>query len=103
MSAEPTTHRRPTPSSPHHERHVTIEIKSTSGNLPDQRFSVQERAQAILERAIKRIPLDPNPPSPYKLVLKRTGQPLALTETIAALDIRDGDVVIVQAGQPKDG
>jgi len=85
------------------ETHVTLNIRSTSGNLGDQRFSVHDRAQAVLDRAIREIPLNRDPDRPYKLVLQRTGATLALNETLQALGLRDGDTVIVQAGQPVDG
>lgn len=94
----------PTSAASHpHPTEVTIEIRSTSGNLYDQKFNTSERAQAILTRAIDRIPLDPRPERPYTLVLQRTGGTLALNETIGDLGIVTGDVVIVQAHQPIDG
>ena len=91
------------PQPPRPEPHITLNIKSTSGNLTGERFNSQNRAQQVLDRAIKGIPLEPRPQRPYTLVLERDGRTLALGEKLAELDVRDGDTVIVQAGQPVDG
>jgi hypothetical protein len=60
------------PQPPRPEPHVTLNIRSTSGNLTGERFNSQNRAQQVLDRAIKDIPLDPRPARPYTLVLERT-------------------------------
>jgi hypothetical protein len=91
------------PQPPPPEPHITLNIRSTSGNLTGERFNSQNRAQQVLDRAIKDIPLDPRPARPYTLVLERDGRTLALGEKLAELDVRDGDTVIVQASQPVDG
>ena len=78
------------------ETNITLNIRSTSGNLNDQRFSLQDRARQVLDRAIQKIPLDRDPARPYELVLARTGATLALDESLEALGLRDRDTIDVQ-------
>jgi len=106
MRPAATTNRKESAVSPQPARpepHINLNIKSTSGNLSDVRFNAQNRAQLVLDRATKDIPLDPKPARPYKLVLERDGRSLDLGEKLAELDVRGGDTVIVQAGQPVEG
>ena len=49
------------PQPPRPEPHITLNIRSTSGNLTGERFNGQNKAQHVLDLAIKSIPLEPRP------------------------------------------
>lgn len=81
--------------------HVVLVVKSTAGTWPDARFNRNNKAQKILEEGIEHFSLDPSPAVPY--VLTRSGNQLDPNEKIGELGLQDGDVVIIEAGQPIDG
>jgi uncharacterized ubiquitin-like protein YukD len=81
---------------------IDLTIKSTSGNITE-RFNDQNRASKVLDVAIRKIPLSPSPSRPYIMRLERDGRQLDPNEKLADQDVRDGDVILVQAGQPVDG
>lgn len=80
---------------------ITITVKSTSGTWSDARFNVNNKAEKVLNDAVRQLGLDPSPTVPYRLT--HNGRALALGEKLEDLGIRDGDVLIIQAGQPVDG
>lgn len=80
---------------------VVLTIKSTSGIWEHARFNRNNRAQKIVDEAVKHFPLDPSPEAPY--VLSHDDRDLALGEKIAHLGLEDGDIVTIEAGQPIDG
>lgn len=84
------------------DRHLDLTLKSTSGSVNAQ-FNDQNRAQQVLDEAIKKIPLTPNPPQPYVMRDQRTGGQLDPSEKLADLGVQTGDTILIQAGTPVDG
>ena len=84
------------------DRHLTLTLKSTSGSVTEE-FNDQNRAEKLLDVAIRQIPLTKTPSQPYVLKLERTGQTLDLNEKLSELGIEDGDTILIQAGTPVDG
>lgn len=84
------------------DRHLELILKSTSGSVTE-RFNDQNRAQDVLNTAIKEIPLAPNPPQPYVMRDERTGAVLDPSEKLAALGVENDDTILIQAGTPIDG
>jgi len=84
------------------DTHLDLTVKSTSGSFQD-RFNRNNKAEKILDEAVRRLNLDPNPSMSY--VLRREGDGLVLTlgEKLGDLGIEDGDVILVQAPQAQDG
>ena len=85
------------------DHHIALTIKSTAETLPDEDFNTSNKVEKILEDALKKLPLDKNPPAPYKVVREKTDKPLPLDEKIADTGLASGEVVVIQAGQPIDG
>jgi hypothetical protein len=85
------------------DHQITLTIKSTAGTLPNEEFNTSNKVEKILEDALKKLPLDKNPPAPYKVVREKTDQSLPLGEKIADTGLASGEVVVIQAGQPIDG
>lgn len=83
--------------------HINLIVKSTAGVWPDARFNIDNRAQKVLDDGIRHFRLDPNPAQPYLLVREADGSALSLSEKLEELGLRDGDAVLIQAGQPVDG
>lgn len=86
---------------PRNDPHVLLVVKSTAGTWPDARFNRNNKAQKILQDGINHFHLDPSPAVPY--ILTRNGTQLDLNEKIGELGLQDGDVVVIEAGQPVDG
>jgi uncharacterized ubiquitin-like protein YukD len=84
------------------DRHLRLTLKSTSGSVVEE-FNDQNRAQKLLDVAVKKIPLTQTPAQPYVMKLERTGAPLDPNEKLAELGIQDGDTILIQAGTPRDG
>lgn len=85
------------------DHQITLTIKSTAGTLPDEEFNTSNRVEKILEDALKKLPLDKNPPAPYKVVRESTDTSLPLDEKISDTGLTSGEIVVIQAGQPVDG
>jgi uncharacterized membrane protein YdfJ with MMPL/SSD domain len=81
-------------------RHLSLTVESTSGDFTDE-FNRNNRAQKILDEAIKRFRL--NPAGVYLLSRASDERRLALDQKLEELGLEDGDVVIVQANQAQDG
>jgi uncharacterized ubiquitin-like protein YukD len=84
------------------DQHLDLTIKTTSGTI-SERFNRQNRASKVLEVAVRKVPLNANPSRPYLMRLERDGRQLDPNEKLVDQDVRDGDVVLIQAGQPVDG
>ena len=84
------------------DRHLTLTLKSTSGSVTEE-FNDQNRADKLLDFAIREIPLTKTPSQPYVLKLERDGRTLDLNEKLTDLGIEDGDTILIQAGTPVDG
>jgi hypothetical protein len=84
------------------DRRLALTVSTTSGSFKDE-FNSSNRARKILEEAIRRLNLDPDPPRGY--VLRRQSDNLVLTldEKLGDLALHDGDVILVQAPQAQDG
>lgn len=82
---------------------ITLTIKSTAGTLPNEEFNTSNKVEKILEDALKKLPLDKNPPAPYKVIRESTDKSLPLDEKIEATGLTSGEVVVIQAGKPIDG
>lgn len=85
---------------PKNEPHLDLTVKSTSGQL-DDRWNRSNRAQKVLDDAIDHFKLAST--TSYFLKLPRTGAELALGEKLEDLGVVDGDTILVQARQAKDG
>ena len=85
-----------------HAKHIELEIKTTSGHF-SHGFDAQATAQDVLDRAIQHFRLHEGGGVSYSLRLERSGQQLALGESLQNLGLRDHDVVIVQTNQAQDG
>lgn len=80
--------------------HLDLVVKSTSGQLED-RWNRSNRAQKVFDDAISYFKLAST--TSYFLKLARTGAELALGEKLEDLGLVDGDIILVQARQAKDG
>lgn len=85
------------------DAHISLVVKSTAGTWSDARFAESNRAQVVLDRGIAHFHLDPKPPLPYVLRRASTGVVLALDQTLRALELRDGETVLIEATRPADG
>jgi hypothetical protein len=81
---------------------VDLTIKSTSGQFTD-RFNVENRAQKVLDAAIKEFGLATGGGVTYSLVREADGRTLALSEKLSDLGIHDKDVLLIQTNQAQDG
>ena len=84
------------------DRKLALTVRSTSGSFEEE-FGHNQRAQKVLDRAIHKLRLDPNPPQGYVLRRESDGLVLTLSERLADLGIQDGDVIQVQTPQAQDG
>jgi hypothetical protein len=83
--------------------HVTLTIKSTSGEFVEE-FNGNNKAEKVLAEAIKRLKLQPDPPYPYVLIRKTPPEKgLALQEKLNAQGVRDDDLILVQTSEAEDG
>lgn len=89
------------PSASHNE-HVELLIKSTRGEW-SERFAQGTLVRALLERAINHFDLDPNPSPPYKLVRESNNETLALDQHLRDYELRNDEVILIQAPRPTDG
>ena len=87
---------------PKPDRRITLVIKSTSGSFTED-FNASNKAEKVLNEAIRRLRLDPHPATPYVLKRESDGRVLTLSEKLGELGLRDGDVVLVQTSQAQDG
>lgn len=78
---------------------LDLTVQSTSGSFSD-RWNRSNRAEKVYEEALKRLKL---PAGQYLLKRARDGVVLTLSEKLEDLGLVDGDVLILQAGQPQDG
>ena len=78
---------------------LDLTVQSTSGSFSD-RWNKNNRAEKVYEEALKRLNL---PAGQYLLKRARDGVVLTLSEKLEDLGLVDGDVLILQAGQPQDG
>ena len=83
------------------QNQIHLIVRSTAGTWPDARFNVNNRVQKVLDDGVRRLGLDPSPAVPYRLT--HEGRALALGEKIEDVGLRDGDTVLIEAGQPVDG
>lgn len=84
------------------DRKLSLTVRSTSGSF-EHEFKAKELAQKVLEKAIHKLRLEPDPPRGYVLRRESDSLVLNLGETLAALGIDDGDVILVQTPQAQDG
>jgi hypothetical protein len=86
------------------EHHLNLQVKTTSGEFQDT-LNTSNKTQKIVDDAINKFHLNPNPPQPY--VLKRGSDgstiPLNIKLSEVAPPLHDGDLVIVQAPEAEDG
>ena len=83
--------------------HLTLTVRSTTAEFVDE-FNAQNKAEKVLEVAIKRFNLNPSPPRPYVLVRKTAPEKLlALQDKLGEKGVADGDVIFVQASEAEDG
>ena len=85
-----------------HDKHIELEIKTTSGHF-SHGFDSDATAQDVLDQAIKHFRLHEGGQVSYSLRLERSGQQLALGESLKDLGLQNHDVVIVQTNQAQDG
>lgn len=90
----------PTGQQQHNQLDLTI--KSTSGQF-DARFNAENRAQKVLDDAIRELGLTTGGGVSYSLVREADGRTLALAEKLSELGVHDRDVLIVQTNQAQDG
>ena len=85
------------------DHHISLTVRSTAGIWNDARFNSSNKAEKILDEGIAHFHLDPTPQAPYVLRRESTGQPIPLASKISEVGLSDGEVVLIQAGQPIDG
>lgn len=78
---------------------LDLTVQSTSGSYSD-RWNKNNRAEKVYDEALKHLKL---PAGQYLLKRARDGVVLNLSEKLEDLGLVDGDVLILQAGQPQDG
>jgi hypothetical protein len=79
--------------------HLDLTIQSTSGSFTD-RWNRNNKAQKVYDDALAHFGLSAGE---YYLKRERDGATLNLAEKLDDLGILDGDLLILQAAQPKDG
>jgi hypothetical protein len=82
--------------------HLTLTVKSTSGSFSDE-FNKNNPGRKILEEAIHRLHLDPNPAVAYVMKRESDGRQINPDEKLAAQGLEDGDVILIQTSQAQDG
>ena len=85
------------------KQQVTLTVKSTSGEFVDD-FNLNNKAEKVLDEAVTRLNLNPNPPYPY-VVLRKTPpeRTLNLREKLGDQGVRDGDLILIQTSEAEDG
>lgn len=87
---------------PKQEKHLRLTVKSTSGQF-EERFNQENRAQKVLDEAIKYFGLATGGNVTYTLRREADGRGLALSEKLEDLGVHDGDVLLLQTNQAQDG
>lgn len=82
-------------------RLITLTVKTTSGPYTD-RFNSSNKARKVHDEAIEKLNL-PSAGVTYTLLSQRDNRVLALDEKLEELDVRDGDVLVLQTNQAQDG
>ena len=82
--------------------HVALTVKSTSGQFTD-RFNWNNRAQKVLDEAVRQLGLASGPGITYVLVREADGRSLGLGEKLEDLGLTDPDVLLIQTSQAQDG
>lgn len=90
------------PSDQKQHNQLDLTIKSTSGQFTE-RFNAENRAQKVLDDAIKYFGLASGGGVTYSLIRESDGMTLAPTEKLTDLGIHDKDVLILQTNQAQDG
>jgi hypothetical protein len=81
---------------------LALTVKSTSGSFTED-FNADNKAEKVLEEAIRRLHLNPSPAVAYVLKRESDGLVLNLSEKLGAQGIKSGDVILVQTSQAQDG
>ena len=81
---------------------VRLSVRSTSGHFDDE-FNRNNRVEKILEEATRRLSLATGPGITYVVKLERGSVTMNLQEKLAAYDLVDGDVIVIQTSQAEDG
>jgi hypothetical protein len=89
---------KPKPADPR----VRLSVRGTSGHFEDE-FNRNNRVEKILDEAAKRLGLATGPGITYVIKLQRGGVTMNPDEKLAAYDLVDGDVVVIQTSQAEDG
>lgn len=84
------------------QKHLDLTVKSTSGRFPG-RFNQENRAQRVLDEAVRYFGLATGGNVSYTLRREFDGLDLALGEKLEELGLRDGDVLLLQTSQAQDG
>jgi hypothetical protein len=100
-STETLSKEKPMPIKTHH---LALRVKTTSGEFNDD-VNISNRTDKIVEDAIHKFHLNPNPPQPYLLKRGSDGSTIPLGVKINDLTppLHEGDLVIVQAPEVEDG
>jgi hypothetical protein len=91
------------PQPPRPQPRITLVVRTTAGTWNDAEFNRNNKAQKIVDDAIKHFGLDPTPPEPYVLERGSTGAQIPLEEKIEDIGLVDGELVILKAPRPTDG
>jgi hypothetical protein len=87
----------------HGSKQLKLTVRSTTNEFADE-FNEENKAQKILDEAIRRLNLNPSPPRPYVLVRETPPEKtLALGEKLGDQGVRVEDVIFVQASEAEDG
>lgn len=84
---------------PPNDPNLDLVVKTTSGTIED-RWNSNQKAKQVYDEVLRRLDL---PDGQYILKRERDGMVLNLSEKLGDLGLVDGDVLILQAQQPKDG
>ena len=84
------------------QHQLALTVKSTSGSFSAD-FNAENKAQKVLDEAIRRLNLNPNPAVAYVLKRESDGLVLNLSEKLGDQGIQSGDVLLVQTSQAQDG
>jgi hypothetical protein len=87
---------------PKPDPHIHLTVKSTSGSFDDD-FNRSNRAQKVVDDAIKRFNLATGPGITYVLRREADNRTLSLAEKLGDLGLTDPDVVLLQTSQAQDG
>lgn len=87
---------------PQQRKHLDLTVKSTSGQFTEW-FNAENRAQKVLDGAIRYFGLAIGGTVTYTLRRQADGRDLALSEKLEDLGVRDGDVLLLQTNQAQDG